>query len=359
MTATTDQLKAEADPPSRAAHAYAAGAVEYGFRHAWDLIALTDIGPSRWTDALLGETRAHLSGCLNAVELAISLQMGDNWLARTVEALGPNFCRDAVERSPALLSPLLVGHLRQRAAAALVLRTALGMPAVAIQIGPEAAETTDQRLGDALAALRLSLDPWYDPQPVDRPMRADLPAEVFCDLVWTAAALLVDGLAARMGVDSAAAISDIGRAAQAVIARHDEQNGPFARAVYVALILADDAQADRQALQAAFSQDLLLLAAIGARRCRMSIERALALLIDGNHDLRAAFARVLHLSDDAYAALLTGLGIVRDDMPDSALLDLVPNYQRLTPDLAMQALTRWSGPEQLIEKLARMDWSQP
>lgn len=355
MTATTDQLKAEADPPSRAAHACLAGAMEHEFQHACDLFALMDIGPRRWTEALLSETRAHLSGCLNAVELALSLQMGDSWLARPVEALGPNFCRNAVELSPGVLSALLVGHLRQRAAAALVLRMALGTPAVAIQIGPESVATTDQRLGDALAALRLSLDPWYGPQPIDRPMRADLPAEPFCDLVWTAAALLVDGLAARMGIDCATTIPALGRAAQAVIARHDEQNGPFARAAYVALILGDDAEVDRQAMHAAFNQNLVLLAAIGARRCRMGLGLALALLIDGDNDARAALARTLNLPADAYAALLTGLGPVRDDMPDAALIDLVPHYRQLTLDHAMQALARWSGPESLIEKLARTD----
>ena len=357
MTATTDQLKAEEGPPHRRAHALMAGAAEEGLRHAADLSALMDIGPRRWTDALLSETRAHLGGCLNAIELALSLQIGDSWLARPVEGLGPNFCRTAVEQSPAIVSPMLVGHLRHRAAAALVLRIALGAPAEAIQTAPQAAAKTDQYLEDALAALRLSLDPWYDPHPADRPMRADLSAEPFCDLVWTAAALLVDGLSARMGVDCTASSPILGRAAQAVIARHDEQNGPFARAGYVALMLRDDAEADRQAMQAAFEHDLLLVAAIGAQRCGMGLDLALALLIDGGADARAAFARMLNLPVDAYTALLAGLAPVRDDLPDSALPDLIDHYRQLTLDMAVLALARWCGPEPLVAKLARMDRS--
>src|ERR1044072_1332960 len=288
MTATLDQLGA--------ASACLRGAAEEGLRHAGDPAALTDVGEGRGTDALLSETRAHLAGCLNAVQLALGLQMGTSWLAKPVEALGPNYCRDAIEQNPGILTPLLLGHLRHRAAAALMLRMALGAPAIPIQTLPEAADIADGAVGDALAALRLSLDPWYDPQPVDRPMRADLAAEPLCDLVWTAAALLVDGLATRMGVDCAAASPIVGRAAQAVIAHHDEQTGAFARAAFVAAILHDGAEADRQATHAAVHRELLLLAAIGARRCGMALDLALALLIDGSREERAAFAHLLNLS---------------------------------------------------------------
>jgi len=359
MTATTDQLRAEPDSPHRSASACLTGAGEEGLRHAGDLASLMDIGQRRWTDALLSETRAHLAGCLNAVELALGLQMSPSWLAKPVDALGPNYCRDAIEQSPGILTPLLLGQLRHRAAAALMLRMALGAPAVTIQTLPDTAEPADQAVGDALAALRLSLDPWYDPHPVDRPMRADLPAEPLCDLVWIAAALLVDGLATRMGVDCATASPVVGRAAQAVIARHDEQTGAFARAAYVATILRDSAEADRQATHAALHRNLLLVAAIGARRCGMTLDLALALLIDGSREERAAFARLLNLSADAYVALLTGLGPVHDDASDSVLPDIVERYRHLTPDMASLALARWCGPEPLVAKLARIDRSRP
>lgn len=358
MTATNDQLRAEPQPSHRAASACLIGAAGQDLRHANDLVALIDVGQRRWTDALLSETRAHLAGCLNAIELALFLQMGDSWLAKPVEALGPNFCRTAVEHNPATISPLLLGHLRHRAAAALMLRMALGTPAVVIQVAPDAPESQDRHVGDALAALRLSLDPWYDPHPADRPMRADLPAESLCELVWTAAALLVDGLAVRMGVDCATASPALGRAAQAVIARHDEQSGPFARAAYVAMLLSDNAQADRQAAGAALDHDLLLVAALGGRRCGMTLDLALALLIDGSGEERAAFARTLNLSADAYVALLTGLGPVHDDAPDSVLPELVQHYRQLTPDMASMALARWCGPEPLVDKLARIDRSR-
>jgi hypothetical protein len=357
MTATTDQLRAEPVLPYRAASACLIGAAGPGLRHAGDLVALMDAGQRRWTDALLSETWSHLAGCLNAIELALSLQMAGNWLAGPVEALGPNFCRTAVEQSPAIISPLLLGHLRHRASAALMRRAALRTPPLVIQTSPDADLAPDPLVGDALAALRLSLDPWHDPHPVDRPMRADLAAEPLCDLVWTAAALLVDGLASRMGVDCAAAIPVVARAAQAVIARHDEQTGPFARAAYVATLL-DEADTDRQASQAAFGHDLLLLAAIGARRSGIGLDLALVLLIDGGEEERAALVRLLDLSADAYVALLTGLGPVRGEVPDFVLPELVRDYRQITAEAAALKLARWCGPEPLVDRLARIDRSR-
>ncbi|CAN5301700.1 hypothetical protein BH10PSE13_BH10PSE13_23600 [soil metagenome] len=324
-------------------------------RHAGDVALLLHGGQRRWTDALLSEARGHLSGCLNAVELSIAFAMSDNWLARPVEALGPGYCRAAIERYPALLSPLLVDHLRQRAAAALSLRLTLIPPAILGEDAPSPASAAGP-LGDALTALRLAVDPWFMPHPIDRPMRADLPAEAFCDLIWTAAALLVEGLAARMGVDSATASSVIGRAAETVIARHDEQVGPFARAAYAATLAGDAAEVAPVAGEAALRHDLLLLAAMGGRTAGIGLYQALALLIDGEQDDRAALVRLLRLDDAAYVALLDGLSPLLEVAADWQFSDLLSRYHALTPDLAVERLARWRGPAPLVDKLARIGW---
>jgi hypothetical protein len=324
-------------------------------RHAGDIGQLLQGGGRRWTDALLSETRAHLYGCLNAVELTIALAISDSWLSRPVEALGPGYCRIAIERHPTLLSPLLVDHLRQRGAAALSLRMTLIPPAVLGDDAPLSAGG-DGPFGDSLTSLRLAVDPWFTPHPLDRPMRADLSAEAFCDLVWTAAALLIEGLAARMGVDSATATSVIARAAETVIARHDEQVGPFARAAYAAALVRRSTDAEPIMREAALRHDLLLLAALGGRSAGLGLEQALSLLIDGQPEDRAALARLLRLDDAAYVALINGLSPVLDVAADWLLPDLLARYRTLTPDLAVERLARWRGPAPLVDRLARIGW---
>ncbi|MET0363621.1 MAG: hypothetical protein ABW169_03110, partial [Sphingobium sp.] len=108
--------------PDSGTDAFFRDAVAGSLRHAGDVSQLLQGGPQRWTDALLSEVRAHLSGCFNAVEVALGLHMSESWLARPVEALGPGYCRMAIERHPAVLSPVLLDHLRLRASAAIALR---------------------------------------------------------------------------------------------------------------------------------------------------------------------------------------------------------------------------------------------
>ncbi|MCE7796947.1 hypothetical protein LWE61_10295 [Sphingobium sufflavum] len=344
-------------PPGTGPDAPLRDAIAGSLRHASDLGQLLMGSQRRWTDALLSETRAHLSGCLNAIELTIGVQMGDNWLARPIEALGPHYCRSAIERHPAALAPLLVDHLRQRAAAALALRMTLMPPALLGEdIASAPSPTLPPALSDAVVALRLSVDPWHVPHPLDRPMRADLAAEPFCDLVWTATALLVEGLAARMGVDGALAAPVLAQAAQTIIARHDEQAGPFARAAYVATLAQGDGDARALAEEAALRHDLLLLAGLGAARTGMALEQALTLLIDGDAEDRAALARTVALDDIGHMALLDALAPIRDQDEDAVLPDLIARYRQLTPVQAAEHLARWRGPAPLVDKLARMGW---
>lgn len=334
-------------------------ALAVSLRHAGDVSLLLQGGPQRWTDALLSEVRAHLSGCLNAVEMGFGLLMEGDWLARSVEALGPGYCRLAVERHPAVLSPALIDHLRLRAAAATVMRMGLAWPPAAeSDIAPETS-LPDGPLSDAVTALRLSVDPWFDAQPLDRAMRADLPAEVYCDLVWAAAALIVEALTARMGVDNAAAVPALARAAETLIARHDEQAGPFARAASLSSVARDAAEANALAEQAVLRHDLLLFAALGSARANLTVEQSVGLLVDGEPEERAALARLLNLSDVAYVAMLDALAPVQDAPDDSLLPDIMARYRELSTEEAQGKLSRWRGPPPLVARLARMGWARP
>ncbi|HEX7854080.1 MAG TPA: hypothetical protein VF503_10325 [Sphingobium sp.] len=346
--------------PGTGPDAYLRDAVAGSMRHAGDVSQLLQGGTQRWTDALLSEVRAHLSGCLNAVEVSIGLHMGDSWLARPVEALGPGYCRLAIERHPAVLSPMLLDHLRLRAAAAMALRMSLAWPSV-LEDGEVAPEPSlaNGALSEAMTGLRLSVDPWFAAHPLDWPMRADLTAEAFYDLVWAAAALLVEGLTARMGVECGAAMPVLARAAEAIIARHDEQAGPFARAAYVATLARGEGEAALLAEQAALRHDLLLLAALGGTRAAIPLEQAMALLVDGEPEERAALARLLGLSDVAYVALLDALAPIQEAADDSVLPDIAGRYRMLMPDEAVQQLARWRGPAPLVAKLSRMGWKRP
>lgn len=353
-------MTAPLHPPGAGPDAPFRDAIAGSLRHAGDIGQLFPGGQRRWTDALLSETRAHLSGCLNAIELAIGVHMKGHWLARPVEALGPHYCRLAIERHPAALAPMLVDHLRQRAAAALALRMTLMPPAIPGEdASPPPSAGMAPAIMDAVTALRLSVEPWFNLHPIDRPMRADLAAEPFCDLVWTTTALLIEGLAARMGVDGATAAPLLTRAAAAIIARHDEQTGPFARAAYVAALARTDEPARLLAGEAALRHDLLLLAALGGTRNGIAIEQALTLLIDGDHQDRAALARLLSLDDAAYVALLDALAPMQDLDGDAALPDLLAQYRLLDPAMASERLARWRGPAPLVDKLARMGWETP
>ncbi|MFT3967619.1 MAG: hypothetical protein QM690_17225 [Sphingobium sp.] len=346
--------------PDTGPDAYLRDAIVESMRHAGDISQLLRDGPQRWTDALLSEVRAHLSGCLNAVEVALGLQIGDSWLARPVEALGPGYCRLAIERHPAVLSPILLDHLRLRAAAAFVLRMTLAAPFPPGEPdAPPPLSSRDEALAEALTAYRLSVDPWLASHPLEWPMRADLTAEAYCDLVWSSAALLVEGLTARMGVEHGAAMQIFSRAAEAIVARHDEQAGPFARAAYAAGLVRDAAEKAGLAEEAALSHDLLLLAALGSHDTGIAAEQALALLVDGEDEERAALAHVLGLSDTGFVALLDALAPVAETADDALLPDIVAAYRLLTPDRAMAQLARWRGPVPLVTKLSRMGWTRP
>lgn len=358
MTTTFDPLAARGADPDMATAILATGVLTEAVRHGEDLAAIAQTGAGRWTDALLSEVRSHIAGCLNTIELAIRVELAGHPIEQALDALGEGICRRTLDNALSLLSAPLIDHFRLRAAAALALRMGQDIPppsAFALSAEGDGSLTglDQQPAGDALTALALSIDPWHEPHAEARPMRADLPAETYCELAWVAATLLLDSLD-RSGVDSAAATGPVVNAVEAVTARHDEQHGPFARAAFAAGSVPDDRAAD-VARAAVLGRNLLLTGALAARATRLTMDAALAILTDGDEAERAALARALGCDDDVYLALLTMLSPLRGGLSDAWLAERIADYRQLTGDAALATLARRRGPEALVSRRLRLD----
>jgi hypothetical protein len=324
-------------------------------RHGADLALLADVGPRRWTDALLAETRFHLAGMINAIELAIGLHISDPAAEALIGQLGAGHARRAIEDELGLLSPELLGHLRRRAAAALLLRhnETTGTPA---RFAAPGAGTGNEAYMDALAALGIAERRWCGPMLLDAPMRPDLPAEHYHDLAWTVAALLIRGCERLSGQGGPALIRAIAQATERLIARHDEGQGGFALALRCARSLP---RAARLALAPAALIDarILLFAALADCETGLAIERVIDALIGEDDAGRHAVLRLLRI-DDAVAfraaELLAPLTALAGG-GDHALVAFVEAYQVYGEAQAELWLAGMISPRALTEKLALMD----
>ncbi|MBT2185827.1 hypothetical protein [Sphingobium nicotianae] len=327
-------------------------------RHGADLAQLADSAPRRWSDALLAETRFHLAGMMNAVELAIGLHVSDARVESMLAELGPGYARHAIEEELEILSPELLGHLRRRAAVAMLLRQndGSGAPVSIAAVDPGAG---NDRYLDALAALGIAERRWSAPMLLDAPMRPDLPAEHFHDLAWTVAALLIRGCEADAAAGDQGLFRALVQATERLIARHDEGRGAFALAQLCARSLT---RASRLALAPAALVDarLLLFAALAEGEIGLSIEQVIEALIDPLDEPRHAVLRLMNI-DDAVAfrtmellAPLTGAA-ARGDI---GLAEFVEDYRLFDAAKAVAWLMRVSSPPALVEKLALMERAQ-
>lgn len=327
-------------------------------RHSVDLTELADFGPRRWSDGLLSETRFHLSGMLNAVEVAIGLHIADPRVDALIGDVGPGYCHQAIEQELGLLSPDFLAHLRRRAAIAMLLRQdeVSGGRSNLAALGRMG---TNDHYADALTALAVAERRWSAPMLLDAPMRPDLPAEQYHDLAWTVAALLIQACERRTGTADQGAVRAIAQAAERLIARHDEGQGAFALAQRCARSLPREM---RLALAPAALVDarLLLFAALAECETGLSIEPVIDALIDPADEPRFALFRLMRL-DDAVTfraaellAPLTGASAGGD----AALADFVEAYRLFDIAEAEAWLARLSSPRPLAEKLALMDRPQ-
>ncbi len=324
-------------------------------RHGADLAQLTDLAPRRWSDALLAETRFHLAGIMNAVELAIGLHVSDAHVEALLGQLGPGHARHAIEDELGLLSPELLGHLRRRAAIAMLLRQNDAGQTLASHAAIGSGAGNDRYL-DALAALGIAERRWSAPMLLDAPMRPDLPAEHFHDLAWTVAALLIRGCERLSGEGGPALVKAIAQATERLIARHDEGQGAIALAQRCARSLPRDM---RFALAPAALVDarLVLFAALAESETGLPLDDVIDAFIAERDEDRHALLRLMHI-DDAVAfraaellAPLTGMAAGGD----VALAEFVEAYRLFDRPHAELWLARMANPRALVDKLALLE----
>ena len=323
-------------------------------RHGADLARLADDAPGRWTDAMLAETRIHLAGLMNNVEQSLIIDLSRDPAASAFTMLDPGYARQAIERELALLSPELLRHLRHRASVSLLLRQHRIPGGILSRLESEA--RGNGRYLDALAGLSLAERNWCGPMLLDATMQPDLPAELFHDLVWTVAALLVRGCGAQASTPDPTLTAAIARAAEGLIARHDEGQGAMALARRCARALSAD-QRFAIAPHALTEARLLLFAAIVECEGGIALDDVLEALIGPQDRDRFALLRVMGL-DDAGAfqvaemlAPVTGLA----DGGDAALVDFVEAYRAFDAEHAVQWLLDRMSPRALADKLALLD----
>lgn len=334
--------------------AYLARRLMADVRHSADLTALADGAPRRWSDGLRAEARFHLAAMTNHIEQAIVPAVTDPPIAALLARLGPGYCRRAIERQLGVLSPDFIGHLRRRAAMAMLLRQAedgrFHRPAPALE--PPA---PDAPHGEALARLTLAEQDWRAPMLLDAPMPADLPAEPFHELAWSVAALLVQGCERLMDGDDAGAVKMIAPATQRVIARHDEAEGAIGLARRFARALPPEA---RFSLAAAALADARLLPFAALAECEtgLPIDAVIDALLDHDDAPRHALFRLMRIDDATVfsaaerLAPLTGGG----GQDDEALALFVEAYRRVEPAQAGRWLEDMLRPPALADKLALM-----
>lgn len=324
-------------------------------RHRADLALFADTAPTRWTDALLAETRYHLAGTMNAIEMAIKLEIADAEIEAWLHGLGQPYCSVALERQVELLSPEILSHYRLRGALSVVLRER-SIPVMDGGQGDLMSLAGEGPFAQALAALTLAEQRWCGPLLLDAPMRPDLPAEHFHDLAWTAAALLIRGVSrAHPGADRAVMRAIIG-CVERVIARHDEGSGPFALAQRCARALSEMERL-RLAPAALIERRLLLFCALVEAETTLPIEVVLGALIDCGDEARQAVLKLMRI-DEAFAvhvfemlAPLTG-GSGENDL---AMADFVESYRGYETTRADGWLSRMLVPPALVAKLTIID----
>ena len=247
---------------------------------------------------------------------------------------------------PTLLSPSLLAHMQMRAAVTLMLRDSGQADGEGEPDGARepVLHFDDPDCGDAVGALMLAEGRWIARGAEDQPMRADLPAEYFAELVWTAAACMV--AAGERGApeqgDMLAALFE--QAGWALLANHDESVSPLAEADRLVRRLGERADAPELLGAALGQRQFLLFAGLAARRLRMTMTQVTDILVLGPLAQVAALCRALGGSDADFRHLMLALRPVRPSLSDAAIVAQAEAYQQLSDGQADAAVTGLRAP---------------
>ncbi len=332
-------------------------AVSRSRRHAEDAALIVGAPSSRWTDALLTEARAQIGGCLNSVELAITMNITTPSVAELVDKLGTAYCRGAIEAEPQLLGKGLIEHFRLRAALVLVARNTRDR-AVPPEMDGEArgailADECDPE--GVLAALNLAEVRWLKQAAPDAPIRADLPADIYADLIWSAAALLVQACERQLGHAIREIVEAISDATERAAGRHDEATGPFALADRFARGTMPN-ERRRLAMLALGERRLLLFAALAARELRITLVSALAALLDDVPGGRLALFSAMAVDDLSTLRVLEALAPIDGRaLDDEAIASFIEALRAQTAGETDAVIARIAGSTPLVERLAMLE----
>lgn len=333
-----------------------AGPVAACVRHVIDLNALFADHRAGWPDAMANETRRHLAGCIASVEAAIILAARSSPIGRLAGALHMPVAWPLIRDQPALLSPELLGHMRLRAAVSL-----LAGQSVRSHADPAAdsahgtawlLDADDPAIVEVAAALAQAEGHWATRGWEGAPMRADLPAEYYAELVWTVTALLSVTLHRHGLAEENAALATMTDAALHVLTLHDEGAGAFALAARLTRMVQAMGQHGPLLGQALTERRYLLFAALAGEIVGTAGETVLDRLVHGSDGDLAALCRCLGGSADDYRHLLLDLQIVRGAQSDPALVHLAERYDAMTVADAEAHLAMLRCPMPLRAKLA-------
>lgn len=293
----------------------------------------------RWSDALIARMRRHLGGCLVSVEMRLQMEMER---LSSVPLSAETCCWSVVQRDPTLISALLLDHMRDRAALSLWRQDHLhGMPTGS---GEQDAPFRPE-LAELLATITLAQTGWADAGPDVSPMRADLPAELMAELVWTAGAMLVDVLALGENLPAPQAMAIVERAGAAVLAGHDEQAMPFA----MAALLAHRARAlgldEAGLLRLARERHVLPLLALIADRTGIELLTLVRAAVEENERVLFILCRAAEFPREVAVRLVLGRRCVVRGVDDSMLVQFADGYADMSVEAAREAVAALRLPE--------------
>lgn len=332
-----------------------AGASAVPMGHAIDLAYLFGEEDDARHDALLTETRRQLGGCVTAVEMALRLSLAHApAISTALDAAPASIAWPVIRGQPTLISPPLMAHMRLRAAVALMLRQYGQGDLEQMGDAPDdrLPSAADPDLGAAVAALALAEGRWLMPGGEDQPIRPDLPAELFADLLWTVAACLAHAVQRVTPDDEGAIFAAFDRSSWATLADHDESANPIAQADRLVRQLGE-AIDDPALIGVALDQRrFLLFCALAAQRLRLPTTELIAILLLGPVRQVASLCRALGGSDADYRLLLLTLRPVRPSLTDATIVAAAEGYARLSQSVADAAVTALRTP---VAFRARLD----
>lgn len=321
--------------------------------HAIDLAFFFPNEERERHDALMAETRRHLGGCLTGIETALRIALEKRSEVAALLAQRPEpICWPTICAQPTLLGPALLAHMQMRAGVTLMLRQ-FGQPDDHVDDAEADAilSADDPAVADAVAALAAAEGRWLAVGAEDEPMPADLPAEHFAEMLWTATACMTAVVQRETLADADAVLPAFEEAGWSLLTRHDETAGPIAAAERLVRQLGERADLPELLGAALGQRRFLLFAALAARRLRMDGAHVADILLMGPIAELAALCRSLGGSNADYRHLLLALRPVRPSLSDAAIIGEADRYQALTEAQADAAVNSLRAPPALRAKL--------